>query len=158
MYGQEQNSREKIIEQYSQDVERLLKYLPWLSRSSKDSVSSYYEGEGEAKETLLKFPVYDSTLLEFVKVAEKTQLVSKNYPFVYSKHRITSHEQERILLRSAKIQDMNLFIGIISKYVLEGKRRPAAWTEAVSEQIFVTALECLRELFFNNKVDNSSAN
>ena len=95
----------------------------------------------------MKIPVFDSTLLSFVKEAEKTQFVTKNYPYVYTHYRIRSHDQERDLLRSAKITEIDLFRGIISKYVLEGKRKPAVWRDAVSEGIFKTALEGLGELF-----------
>ncbi|MBO4901408.1 MAG: hypothetical protein J5518_01255 [Lachnospiraceae bacterium] len=152
MYGQEQNIREQILEQYSADVEKLLRYLPWLKKSTGDTVESFYEGDEETKGTLLKIPVFDSTLLSFVKDAEKTQFVTKNYPYVYTRNRIRSHEDERRLMRTARIQDIDLFKGIISKYVLEGKRRPAAWRDAVEEAVFTTALECLNELFFGKGV------
>ena len=32
MYGQEENIREQIIEEYRDDVVKLIKYLPWLSK------------------------------------------------------------------------------------------------------------------------------
>ncbi|MBP5384535.1 MAG: hypothetical protein J6Y57_06140 [Lachnospiraceae bacterium] len=147
MYGHEENTRERILKQYGADVERLIRYLPWLHEADGKDVESFYEGEGEAKQTLMKIPVFDSTLLSFVKEAEKTQFVTKNYPYVYTHYRIRSHEQERDLLRSAKITEIDLFRGIISKYVLEGKRKPAVWRDAVSEGIFKTALEGLGELF-----------
>ena len=148
MYGQEQNAREQILEQYTADVEKLVRYLPWLKTAREKGVESKYEGEG--RETLLSIPVFDPTLLAFVKEAEKTQFVTKNYPYVYTRYRINSPEKERELLKKAKINEMDIFKGIISKYVLEGKRRPAAWTAAVSEEIFVTALDALSDLFFRN--------
>ena len=67
MYGQEQNVREMMLEQYTADVERLVRYLPWLKTAKEKGVESTYEGEG--KETLLAIPVFDSTLLAFVKEA-----------------------------------------------------------------------------------------
>lgn len=148
MYGQEQNVREQILEQYTPDVKKLTAYLPWLQKVKGEDAASTYEGEGKDKETLLSIPVFDSTLLAFVKEAEKTQFVNKNYPYVYTRYRINSHEMERMILREAKINEMDKFTGIISKYVLEGKRRPAAWKDAISERIFQTALEALSELFF----------
>lgn len=149
MNEKEQNIREQIIEQYSGDVEKLLKYLPWLRKVRGDDVESTYEGEG--METLIQIPVFDSTLLAFVKEAEKTQFITRNYPYVYTRYRIKSPEMERYLLRTAKIQEIDIFKGIISKYVLEGKRRPAVWRAAVEEEIFATALDCLNMLFFRKK-------
>ncbi len=148
MYGQEQNSREQILAQYTADVEKLVKFLPWLKKAGQTNVETYYEGEEGQKDTLLKIPVFDSTLLTFVKEAEKTQFVTKNYPYVYTRYRIRDHADELKRLKEVKIQDIDLFKGIISKYVLEGKHRPAAWRDGVSEGIFVTALEALSDLFF----------
>ncbi|HOO27263.1 MAG TPA: hypothetical protein PLU43_02270 [Lachnospiraceae bacterium] len=148
MYGQEQTTREMIIREYREDVEKLLKYLPWLLEKEAKDVAGYYEGDGTQK--LIKIPVYDSTLLAFVKEAEKTKFMDKNYPYVYTRHRIKSCGDERRLLQQAKIQDIDIFKGILSKYVLEGKRKSSCWRDAVGEKIFTTALSCLKELFFSH--------
>lgn len=147
MYGQEQTTREMILEEYREDVEKLVKYLPWLLQKEAKDVSSYYEGD--AGHTLIQIPVYDSTLLAFVKEAEKTKFMDKNYPYVYTRYKIKSCADERRLMEHAKIQDIDLFKGILSKYVLEGKRKASCWRDAVGEKIFSTALDSLKELFFN---------
>lgn len=144
MNGEELDLREQAIEQYTPDVEKLVRYLSWLKKQTAETATSYYDGEG--KETLLQIPVFDSTLLNFVKEAEKTQFMTKNYPYVYSRFRIRSHEDEIRLMRTANVKDIDIFKGILSKYVLEGKRRPSAWRDAISENIFVTAVECLDEI------------
>lgn len=146
MYGREQNSREMILDEYRADVEGLLKYLPWLHKNAGQKVDSYYEGNGA--ELNFKVPVYDSTLLAFVKEAEKTKFVSKNYPYVYTRYQIKNSDDEIRLMQAAKITEIDLFKAIISKYVLEGKRRGATWNEAVMKGIFKTALDCLNNLFF----------
>lgn len=146
MYGQEQNSREMILDEYKADVEGLLRYLPWLHKISGQSVESYYEGNDGSLG--FKVPVYDSTLLSFVKDAEKTKFVSKNYPYVYTRYQIKNSDDEIRLMKAAKIQEIDLFKAIISKYVLEGKRRGIVWSEAVSKGIFTTALDTLNDLFF----------
>ena len=46
MYGHEDNIREQIVEEYRGDVERLLRYLPWLSKKSGADVSTMYTGDG----------------------------------------------------------------------------------------------------------------
>lgn len=145
MYGQEQTTREMVLEEYRNDVERLVKYLPWLLQKEAKDVSGYYEGD--AGQTLIQIPVYDSTLLAFVKEAEKTKFMDKNYPYVYTRYKIKSCADERRLMTQAKIQDIAIFKGILSKYVLEGKRKASCWRDAVGEKIFSTALDCLNELF-----------
>ncbi len=39
-------SREEIIICYKEDVERLLKFLPWLEKISGGEASGVYSGEG----------------------------------------------------------------------------------------------------------------
>ena len=147
MYGQEANLREQIIEEYKDDLVRLLKYLPFLEKKSGKDVTQFYEGDGENK--VIPVPVYDSTLLGFVKEARATKFIYRNYPYVYRRWKMPTPKDERIAMESATLRDMDLFRGIISKYVLEGQRKSVMWTCAVEERIFVTALTRLRSLMFD---------
>lgn len=153
MYGQEDNLREQIIEEYRDDVVRLLKFLPWLSKKSGKEVASMYTGDGEMQ--VIPIPVFDSTLLSFVKEVEKTKFSDRNYPYVYSRNNIKTHEDEIRILKEAKITDMKVFRGILSKYVLGGKSKASLWAEGVDSGIFETALSCLNILFFTNTKDGS---
>lgn len=147
MYGQEANLREQIVEEYKDDLVKLLKYLPFLEKKSGKDVTQFYEGDGQNK--VIPVPVYDSTLLAFVKEARTTKFMNRNYPYVYRRWRMPTPNDERIAMESATIRDMDLFRGIISKYVLEGQRKSVMWTTAVEERIFVTALVKLRSLMFD---------
>lgn len=153
MYGQEDNLREQIIEEYRDDVVRLLKYLPWLSKKSGKDVSTMYTGDEEHK--VIPIPVFDTTLLAFVKEVEKTKFADRNYPYVYSRNNIKTHEDEIKLLNNAKITDMKIFKGIISKYALGGKSKASLWTEGVDSGVFEAALACLNKLFFSNTKDGT---
>lgn len=153
MYGQEDNIREQIVAEYRDDVVLLLKYLPWLAKKSGKDVSSMYTGDSE--KPLIPIPVFDSTLLAFIKDAEKTKLVDKNYPYIYSRNNIKTHEDEIRLMNSAKITDLKFIKGVLSKYVLGGKTKAALWAEGVDSGVFVTALDCLNRLFFTNTKDGS---
>lgn len=153
MYGHEDNVREQIVEEYRGDVERLLRYLPWLSKKSGADVSTMYTGDGE--KPLIPIPVFDSTLLAFVKEAEKTKFVDKNYPYVYSRNNIKTHEDEIRLMKSAKITDLKIIKGVLSKYILGGRTKAALWSEGVDAGIYVCALDCLNKLFFSNTKDGS---
>ena len=151
MYGQETNMREQIIEEYKDDLTRLLKYLPFLEKRGGKDVQNFYEGDGEQK--VIPVPVYDSTLLAFVKEAQKTKFMYRNYPYVYRRWRMPDPKAERVAMESATLRDMDLFRGIISKYVMEGMRKSTMWTTAVEEKIFVTALSKLRSLIFDYSKD-----
>ncbi|MDO4188851.1 MAG: hypothetical protein Q4D29_07650 [Lachnospiraceae bacterium] len=153
MYGMEDNIREQIVEEYRDDVVTLLKYLPWLAKKSGKDVSAMYTGDGDKQ--VIPIPVFDSTLLAFIKDAEKTKFIDRNYPYVYSRNGIKTHEDEIRILNNCKITDLKFIKGILSKYVLGGKTKAALWAEGVDSGVFVTALECLNKLFFSNTKDGS---
>ncbi len=149
MQGMDANLPEQIIEEYKDDLDRLLRYLPYLENKGAKDVSDFYEGDGENK--VIPVPVYDSTLLAFVKEAGNTKFMNRNYPYAYRKWRMPDANAERIAMGSANIRDIDLFRGILSKYVLEGRRKSYMWTKGVEEQIFVTALRRLKSLFYDHR-------
>ena len=149
MQGMDANLPEQIIEEYKDDLDRLLRYLPYLENKGAKDVSDFYEGDGENK--VIPVPVYDSTLLAFVKEAGNTRFMNRNYPYAYRKWRMPDANAERIAMGSANIRDIDLFRGILSKYVLEGRRKSYMWTKGVEEQIFVTALRRLKSLFYDHR-------
>ena len=153
MYGKDDTLREQIIEEYRPDVERLIKYLPWLSKKSGKDVSTMYTGDEQNK--VIPIPVFDTTLLQFIKEAEKTRFVDRNYPYVYSRNSIRTHEDEIRLLKNAKITDLKLITGIISKYVLGGRTKASLWSEGVDSGVLEEALATLNRLFFSNTKDGS---
>ena len=83
--------------------------------------------------------------------------MNRNYPYVYRKWKMPDPKAERIAMESATIRDMDLFRGIISKYVMEGQTRSVMWTTAVEERIFVTALQRLHSLIFDYSKDPKEA-
>ena len=149
MHGQEAKLKEQIVEEYRDDLIKLLKHLPYFESKGKGDSQQYYEGEGE--HTVIPVPVYDSTLLAFVKEARATKFMNRNYPYAYRKWRMPNAEAERNAMGSANLMDIDLFRGILSKYVLEGQRKAVMWTAAVEERIFVTALTRLKTLIIDYK-------
>lgn len=112
-----------------------------------------YRGDDKIK--VIPIPVYDSTLLAFVKDAEKTKFIDKNYPYVYSRNNILTHEDEIRLLEAATLADLRIFKGVISKYVLGGRTRSSVWSEGVESGVLKVALDCLNKLFFTNTKDGA---
>lgn len=145
MYGQEESLREHIVNEYRDDLERLLRYLPFLEKKQGKDVQNYYEGDGTFK--VIPVPVYDSTLLQFIKEAKKTKFVFRNYPYTYRRHRMATPEDERQAIEKCVLRDIDIIRGIMSKYILEGQTKSYMWTRGVEERIFVTALDKMRRLF-----------
>lgn len=153
MYGQDDNLKDQIYETYKDDVLKLIKYLPWLSKKSGKDVTSMYTGDEKIQ--VIPIPVFDSTLLAFVKEAEKTQFIDKNYPYVYTRNNIRTHADELKMIQNAKITDIKIFKAVLSKYVLGGKSKASLWAEGVDSGVFVAALDALNKLFFTNTKDGS---
>lgn len=143
----EQNgeSRQQIVQEYRKTVEPLMRYLPWLEKNTGRAVSHNYQGQGLSKSSM-SFPVYDGTLMNFVKEAAASSLMNRNYVYVYTRNRIRSHADERRLIAAAELKDWDILAGILSKYVLEGQRKATLWGEAVREDIFVLVLKKMRQI------------
>ncbi len=123
----------------------LLRYLPWLEQNERRSVSSNYGGQGIEGHSV-PFPVYDGTLMQFVKEAAKSPLMERNYQYVYSRNHLRTHGDERKLIARATWRDWDILRGILSKYVLGGRVKAVLWNEAVTEGIFCLVLERMKEI------------
>ena len=132
---QETENRRQQLEEYKKALVPLLRYLPWLEKSAGTSASRNYDGT-EMGEQVMSFPVYDGTLLNFVREAGKTVFMDRNYRYVYTRNRIQNHEDERRMIESAGLKEWGILCGILSKYVLGGQTKATLWSEAVQEKIF----------------------
>ena len=126
--------REQLLESYKQAVRPLLPYLPWLEQSAGKRASSIYSGQDIGVNSV-SFPVYDGTLL-----------MDRNYAYVYTRHRIRTHQEERDIIQKAGWKEWDILRGILSKYVLGGRTKGNLWSEAVSEQIFYLVLKQMQEI------------
>lgn len=136
--------RQQIVNTYRPDVEKLIRYLPWLEEKAGSNVAEAYEGSG-IKEHSITFPVYDGTLMSFIKEVQKTGLLDRNYPYIYSQHRIRTVQDELNAISRADIKEMNVLKGILSKYVLGGMTKGRLWTEAVANRIFLKVISKMKE-------------
>jgi len=145
MYGQEVSLRESIVNEYRGDLEKLLKYLSYFDKKGGKDVSGYYDGDKSFES--IPVPVYDSTLLRFVKEAKTTKFIYRNYPYVYTRLNIKTPSDERKLLDNAPLRDIDTFRAILSKYVLEGQTKSVMWSKGVEERIYVSFLDNLQRRF-----------
>lgn len=136
--------RRRVVNDYRPDVERLARYLPWLEEKAGRIVSENFEGSGIGEHSI-PFPVYDSALLGFVKEAQQTRLLDRNYLYTYSRHKIRTVEDELRVIRQADISQMDVLKGILSKYVLGGMTKGRMWTDAVQNRIFLKVVQKMKE-------------
>ena len=86
--------------------------------------SRSYQGQGISKNSM-SFPVYDATLLNFVREASESALMDRNYSYVYTRNRIKTHDDERRVIVGAELKDWDILRGILSRYVLGGRTKAA---------------------------------
>lgn len=135
--------REKVIEQYRMAVEPLFRYLPWLTSNAGKKVSHNYAGEGSESFT---FPVYDGTLMSFVKEAAASPFMDRNYVYTFTRNKLYTTADVLSFIEQATRKELDALAGILSKYVLEGMRKGAVWTEAVEEEIYLKVLLKMKEI------------
>lgn len=136
--------RRRVVQEYKADVEKLVRYLPWLEAKSGSDVSETYSGSGIGEHSIA-FPVYDSTLLGFVKEVQRTNLLDRNYRYIYSRNRIVTQKDELRAISNADITRMDILKGILSKYVMGGMTKGRVWTEAVQNRIFLNVVKKMKE-------------
>ncbi|MCM1100616.1 MAG: hypothetical protein NC079_03835 [Clostridium sp.] len=142
---QETEYRRQQLKEYKEALMPLLRYLPWLEKSAGTNASHNYSS-AEAGAQVMSFPVYDGTLLNFVREAGKTVFMDRNYRYVYSRNRIVTHEDERRVIQNAELKDWGILCGILSKYVLGGRTKGTLWSEGVKEQIFYLVIRKMCDL------------
>lgn len=137
--------KEVNLSEHRADVDRLLTYLSWFEAKEGQVVSRMYDGEAGQK-TSLGFPVYETTLMNFIKDASKTSLMDRNYTYAYTGYNIYDVEDEKRAIEEATCKDAEVLCGILSKYVLGGMTKGALWNQAVEQGIFLAILRKMKKL------------
>ncbi len=136
--------RQQVVNTYKPDVERLIRYLPWLEEKAGSNIQETFEGSG-IKGSSVTFPVYDATLMSFIKDVQRTGLLDRNYPYIYSRHRLRTVKDELRAVERAGIRDMDVLKGILSKYVMGGMTKGLLWNDAVYNGIFLKVVRRMKE-------------
>lgn len=135
----------EVASGYRPDVELMVRYIPWLQSKAGTDASSLYKGDGIG-ENSLPFPVYESTLMSLVKDAKRTNLLDRNYAYVYSRNHIRNAQDEQRVIERATIQEMDDLKGILSKYILGGMTKGRIWSEGVYNGSILKVLLKMKEI------------
>lgn len=145
MQDSERLSRDEVIATYQEDALKLLHYLSWFEKTGKKETSDIYRGEG-IDATSMPVPVYDSTLLSFIKAAKATRFINRNYVYTFSRYGLKSAQDELDQIERCTLLEVDVLGDILSKYVLKGEVRGAYWTDGVKDGIFLAILRKMQEL------------
>ena len=96
---------EELVAEYRADIIKLAKYIPWLETKSGKDVSAPFSGEGIAEHSVA-IPVYDGTLMSFIKEAKNTGLMNRNYVYTYSRNHLRTVQDEQSFIDKATIRNM----------------------------------------------------
>lgn len=143
----EHMTAQEVFLQYKSDMEKLIAYLPWLEeKSGKEKVATNYVGQDLAQSTI-SFPVYDGTLLRFIREADSTQFIDRNYVYVLSRNRLRTVQEEKQFVKNQTMLQLDNIGGILSKYVMGGRTKSRLWSEAVDQGVFLEIVSKLKELY-----------
>ncbi|MEE3495379.1 MAG: hypothetical protein VZR06_09465 [Butyrivibrio sp.] len=149
-----EGSVEDVVERYRPEIQKLTPFLKWLRNSARIDVAQTYSNS-ELNNTM-SIPVYDSNLLAFVKAAQSTNLLDRNYVYVYSRNRLRDYRDELLFIDRAGITDMDDLAGILSKYILSGMTKGSVWAEGVKNGVLYTVVTKMDELvkFWDKTLEN----
>ncbi len=133
-----------LAERYRSDVKIMVRYIPWLESKAGQETSQTYEGQDLSKNSMT-FPVYDGTLMSFVKDVQRTTILSRNYFYVYSRNHLRTAEDEKKFIASASIMEMDGLTGILSKYIYEGMTKGHVWSDGVKNGVFLSVIRKMKE-------------
>ena len=143
----EQMTATEVFDKYRGDIEKLIAYLPWLEeKSGKSKVSDIYNGDGLDQHSI-SFPVFDGNLLRFVKDAENTLFMDRNYVYVISRNRLKRAEDEVEFVSRQTMRQMDNIGGVLTKYVRGGRTKAVLWSEAMDKGVFLAIVRRLKELY-----------
>lgn len=145
MKDQDTESRQQMLEGYRETLRPFLRYLQWFESNAGKAGGSWRKEQGAGGRSI-GIPVYDATLLNFVKEASASPLMDRNYPYTYSRGRIRDHEDERKAIAAADLKDWDVLRGILSKYVLGGMTKSTLWIQGMQENIFLLVLKKMKEI------------
>lgn len=139
-----ENSVEDIVSRYKDDVQTLVPYLSWLKEHMQVQVAESYSNSELSNS--MPFPVYDSNLLSFVKTAQQTGMMNRNYHYVFTRNHLSNYKDELEFIRRAEITDMDDLAGILSKYILEGQTKGTTWAAGVYTGVLFHLVDKMMEL------------
>lgn len=137
--------RKELIEKYRGKFDQLFRYIPWFEQKLGTKTTRTYQGN-DSPVASMPIPVYEPTVLSFVKEMNATGLMDRNYVYVYSMNNIRNAQDELTFIENAQLKDMDAVVGILTKYVLGGMTKGYLWSEGVENGVYFHALSKIKEL------------
>lgn len=135
------------IDKYRSDIERLVRYLPWLESKNRQDISSSYLPDAEnASANAFHVPVYDSTLLSFIRTIQETKFLDRNYIYIYRQKKIHTPADELKMIEETQIMEIENLGAVLSNYAIRGMAKSTVWNEGVSNGVFFATVSRMKRL------------
>ena len=95
--------RQELVKKYRAIMGNLFRYIPWLEEKSGVKMVQNYQGDNMPGNSV-PIPVYDSTLLGFVKEMQGTGLMNRNYVYTFSRYGIRTEQDERDQIQRVELK------------------------------------------------------
>ncbi len=136
---------DEIMNKYKDDVNKLAGFLNWLEQKSGTPVTGIYGDDG-LSENSVAVPVYDSTLMSFIRTADGTVFMDRNYRYAYTRNRLRDFRDEIEFIDNATIMQMDVLGGILSNYILGGRTKARLWSEGMNNGVYLHLVRKMKEL------------
>lgn len=137
--------RREMLEKYRAAMKDIFRYIPWFEQKVGTKTVQNYKGDYGPGNSI-PIPVYDSTVLAFVKEMQRTGLLDRNYVYTYPRYGIRNAKDELRVIDQVDFKEINVIFAILSKYVLGGMTKGVLWSEAVENGVFYHSLVRIKEL------------
>ena len=137
--------RQELLNKYRATMGNLFRYIPWLEEKSGATMVQTYRGDNMPSNSV-PIPVYDGTLLGFVKEMQGTGLMNRNYVYSFSRYGIKTVKDELDMIRRTELKEIEVVFDIMAKYVLGGMTRGILWSQAVENGVFLAGLKRIKDL------------
>lgn len=143
--GTESLTPAQVISMYRPDTVKLLDYIVYLEKMNGRAASNNYNQDGLSEHSIV-FPVYDGTLMNFIKDAEQTVFMNRNYRYSYTRFRMKDATDEHKVIDKCTIRQLDVIGDILSKYVMGGRTKSTVWAEGVRNGVYLAAITKAYEL------------
>lgn len=143
--GTEALTPAQVISMYRPDTVKLLDYIVYLEKMNGRKASNNFNQDGLSEHSIV-FPVYDGTLMNFIKDAEQTVFMNRNYRYSYSRFRMKDATDELKMIDKCTIRQMDVIGDILSRYVMGGRTKSTVWAEGVRNGVYLAAITKAYEL------------
>lgn len=137
--------RQELVRKYRTAMGNLFRYIPWLEDKAGAKMVQNYTGDNMPDHSV-PIPVYDSTLLSFVKEMQGTGLMNRNYVYTFSKYGIKTEKDEMDLIARTELKEIEIIFDLMAKYVLGGMTKGILWSKAVENGVFLHGLKKTKDL------------